>query len=155
MFVVGKFSSDMSKSHEAHDVLLADDDLDDAEIFEMALQKAEVSYILRHAKDGKHLFVLLKEKIPYILFLDISMPCEDGISCIIALRKDRTYDRLPVVMYSSLSFPRYVEDAYRNGANYFMVKTGDMTSMVTNLKRIFSIDWTSYQYFPVRDEFVL
>jgi DNA-binding NarL/FixJ family response regulator len=145
----------MSSLDRVHDLLLAEDDKDDVEIFEMALRQAEVPHILRHAEDGKRLFVLLKEKTPYILFLDIRMPCEDGISCIIAIRKNRDYDQLPVIMYSSSSYPKYVEDAYRNGANYFMVKPHDLESIVANLRRIFAINWDEYQHFPVRDEFLI
>lgn len=138
-----------------HDVLIAEDDREDVEIFGWAMQQAEVPHVLRHAENGDHLFVLLKEQVPYLLFLDIRMPCKDGISCIMEIRKNREYDQLPVIMYTSFAYPNYIEDAYRNGANYFMNKTSNMQGMVDALKRIFAIDWKNYHHYPTRDQFMI
>jgi FOG: CheY-like receiver len=145
----------MSNLHEEHDVLLAEDDMDDVEIFGWALKEAEIPHSLRHAEDGDRLFVLLKEKVPYILFLDIKMPCKDGISCIKEIRKNPDYDNLPVVMYSSHVRTDYIDAAYRSSANYYLPKVSSVKETVVHLKRIFSVDWRSYQHYPVREEFVL
>jgi len=145
----------MNNLNEEHDVLLADDDMEDAEIFGWALKQAEIPHILRRAEDGNHLFILLKEKIPYILFLDIMMPCKDGISCIMEIRKNRDYDGLPVIMYSSCLHGNYVDLSYRNSANFFLVKSHNMQDTVANLKRIFAIDWRSFLHYPIYNKFVL
>lgn len=145
----------MSNLNKEHDVLLADDDRDDADIFGWALKEAQVPHILRHAQDGNHLFVLLKEKVPYILFLDIMMPGKDGISCIMEIRKNPDYDGLPVIMYSSYAHEEHIDQSYRNSANFFLVKPWKISDTVMHLKRIFNIDWRSLVHFPVRSEFVL
>lgn len=145
----------MSSLNELRDILIADDDPDDVEILELALQKAKIPYTLRHAQDGKQLFVMLKEQKPYILFLDIRMPCEDGVSCIISIRKNPEYDKLPIIIYSSVSYSKYVEACYRNGANYFIVKPAHMENIVASLRHIFAIDWKNYQHFPMLDEFLI
>src|SRR3546814_7430667 len=61
----------MGKPDNRRDILLAEDDLDDVEIFEMALNDLALSYEIRHAKNGDQLLELLRERVPYILFLDI------------------------------------------------------------------------------------
>ena len=137
------------------DLLLAEDDMEDVDIFKLALGEAEIPYLLRHAEDGNALLVLLAEKVPYILFLDVDMPCKDGISCIMEIRRNRDYDKLPVIMYSAMLQPHYVEDSYRNGANMFMPKTNSLQPLINNLKKIFSIEWDKYLHFPVRDEFMM
>ena len=55
------------------DVIVAEDDHDDLLFFEMAVKETEVPVFIRHAHNGEVLFVLLKEKIPELLFLDIHM----------------------------------------------------------------------------------
>lgn len=145
----------MDNSYEVHDVLLADDDNDDVEIFSWAMQEAEIQHELRHAADGTRLFVLLKEKIPYILFLDVEMPGKDGLSCIREIRGNSAYDRLPVIIYSSHTYPNYLESAFRNSANLYMTKSVDAQTTVGHLKKIFSIDWRNYMQFPIFENFVL
>lgn len=145
----------MNKATEAKDILLADDDAEDAEIFRWALDKAKVPHMLRHAKDGNALFVMLKDKRPYILFLDINLPCKDGISCIQELRQSREYDNLPVVVYSGMSMDKNIDDAYRSGANLFMIKGMNINTIVKNLKKVFAINWSEQVYYPAKAQFVL
>lgn len=144
----------MATTHNK-DILLAEDDLDDVLIFDMALKQIKLSYILRHADNGDILFVLLKDKIPYILFLDINMPCKDGVTCIQEIRKNREYDKMPVVMYTSNLSDRIIEECYRNGANLYLAKTNTLSALVTKLKKIFAIDWDDYLHYPTQQHFVL
>lgn len=145
----------MNDQQDIKDIILAEDDSDDVYIFDYALKELGISYELRHAKDGEILFVLLKNKIPYMLFLDIQMPCKDGITCIMEIRKNREYDRMPVIMYTSYLRNNYVEDSYRNGANFFLAKTGGFAELVGKLRKIFSLRWDDYLHFPTHEEFIL
>ena len=145
----------MNNSSEEKDILLAEDDQDDVDIFKWAMEKTGVPHSVRHAHNGEVLFVLLKEKIPYILFLDIEMPCKDGLSCILEIRKNRDYDNLPVIVYSSYAYDKYVEDTYRSGANLYISKAGSIEHIVANLKKVFAIDWKKYMHYPCRDDFHL
>ena len=137
------------------DILLAEDELDDVLIFDMALKQLDFSYVLRHAENGDMLFVMLKNKIPYILFLDINMPCKDGATCILEIRKNRAYDKMPVVMYTSNLSNKIIEECYRNGANLYLTKTNTLGALTTKLKKIFSIDWDDYLHYPSQQQFVL
>lgn len=145
----------MNTLSDEKDILLAEDDLDDVEIFETALQEVGQPYIMRNAKNGDVLFVLLKDKIPYLLFLDIHMPCKDGMACIVEIRKNREYDKLPVIMYTSMFTEKIIEESYRNGANLYITKTNTIQDLVTKLKKVFSIDWNDYLHFPPREQFVI
>ena len=137
------------------DILLAEDDHDDVLIFETALKEADILYQLRHAENGEKLFVLLKENIPYILFLDINMPCKDGVACISEIRKTREYDHLPIIMYTSNLLNKIVDDCFASGANLYLAKAFTFTTLADNLKKIFSIDWENYLHYPSRNNFIL
>lgn len=145
----------MNTLSDEKDILFAEDDLDDVEIFETALQEAGQPYIMRNAKNGDVLFVLLKDKIPYLLFLDIHMPCKDGMACIVEIRKNREYDKLPVIMYTSMFTEKIIEESYRSGANLYIAKTNTIQELVNKLKKVFSIDWSDYLHFPPREQFVI
>lgn len=137
------------------DIMLAEDDSDDVEIFDLGLKGLNFPYLLRHAENGDILFIMLKDKLPYILFLDIHMPCKDGIACIIEIRKNRDYDKMPVIMYTSEISKKIIEEAYRNGANLYLAKTNTIAELTGKLQKIFSIDWDNYLHFPPHSQFMV
>jgi len=145
----------MATAAQAKEILLAEDDNDDVLIFDMAMTQTAIPYMLRHAEDGEVLFVMLKDRIPYILFLDINMPCKDGIACIVEIRKNKEYDNLPIVMFTSNLTDRMVEDSFRSGANFYVTKTNTINALVDKLKKIFAIDWHEYMHYPPQSQFVL
>lgn len=137
------------------DIMLAEDDSDDVEIFDLGLKGLEFPYLLRHAENGDVLFIMLKDKLPYILFLDIHMPCKDGIACIVEIRKNREYDKMPVIMYTSEISKKIIEEAYRSGANLYLAKTNTIADLTNKLSKIFSIDWDNYLHFPPHSQFIV
>ena len=137
------------------DVIVAEDDHDDLLFFEMAVKETEVPVFIRHAHNGEVLFVLLKEKIPELLFLDIHMPCKDGMSCIREIRQSKEYDHLPVIMYTSETFGKTIEDCYRTGANFYLIKPDSFEQLKVNLTKIFSLDWKTTMPYPAMSHFVL
>ena len=145
----------MQDSGQERDILLAEDDHEDVYIFELALKELQIPYEMRHAENGDVMFVLLKERIPYILFLDIHMPCKDGVTCIQEIRSKREYDGLPIVMYTSLFNNKIVEECFRNGANLYMTKTTTFAQLTEKLRKVFSIDWDDYLHYPAQNQFVL
>ena len=138
-----------------NDILLAEDDIEDADIFSVAMNELKCPYTLRHAKNGDVLFVLLKERMPYILFLDIDMPCKNGIACIVEIRKNKAYDKLPIVMYTSHLAEQIIEESFRCGANMYLTKTGTFSELTEKLRKVFYIDWANYLHYPPREQFVL
>lgn len=145
----------MVKTATEKDILLAEDDNDDVVIFDLAMRHMDFPYLLRNATDGNMLFVMLEDKIPYILFLDIHMPCKDGISCIVEIRKNKEYDNMPVVMYTSNMAAKMIEESFRSGANFYVTKTNTINALIEKLKKIFAVDWNSYMHYPPQGQFVL
>lgn len=145
----------MSKSPKLKDILLADDDHDDYDYFDSALRVLAIPYELRHAEDGEMLFELLKEAVPDLLFLDIDMPCKDGITCITEIRKNPLYNHMPVIMFTAHVHKEYINGTYENGANFYIVKSTSISSLADKLRKIFAVDWKSQLYYPAKHEYVL
>lgn len=137
------------------DVVLAEDDKDDVLIFELAVERARILINLRHAVDGDKLFLLLKEAIPDIIFLDINMPCKDGVTCIAEIRQNPEFNHVPVIMYTSYNQSQKVEASYKNGANFYLLKTESIAELAENLKRIFTVEWKRYMYYPPINQFIV
>jgi PleD family two-component response regulator len=139
----------------ALNLLLAEDDLDDALIFEMALNEQPRKYLLRHVVDGNKLFIELQKLIPDLLFLDINMPCKDGLNCIVEIRQNNRYDNMPVVMITSSNNENHIDIAYSAGANLFVVKPASINTLSKKLEEIFNINWKNFMYYPAKKDFVL
>jgi DNA-binding response OmpR family regulator len=136
-------------------IILADDDTDEAVIFELALKKLPARFVLRHALTGEKLMLLLQEGIPDILFLDIYMPGRDGLFSIAEIRKDSRYDGMPIIMYTSDKSERHIEQTYRNGANFCVEKPGSITELAEKLRHIFSFDWKTQMVYPEKADYVI
>jgi DNA-binding response OmpR family regulator len=145
----------MIRHNETTRVVLAEDDLDDALIFRLALNKLPFAVELRHAEDGDKLFILLKQLIPDIIFLDINMPCKNGIACIVEIRQNHEFDNVPVIMYTSIKNLKHINDSYSSGANFYLIKANSIQELAERLKKIFSIDWKTYMYYPPKSEFII
>jgi CheY-like chemotaxis protein len=121
-------------------ILLADDDTDDVLVFDLALRNLSLPFILTHVRDGEELMLALGRQVPDILFLDIRMPCKDGIECIQEIRANSRYAQMPVVMYSSMRTPMNIVATYQKGAQYFLEKTGSLSELSSKLRFLFSRD---------------
>ena len=82
------------------------------------------------------------------------MPCKDGAACVVDIRKNRDYDSLPIIMYTSNFSDKIVEDCYRNGANLYLTKTNTFAELTEKLRRIFALDWDQYLHYPPRNQFL-
>jgi CheY-like chemotaxis protein len=136
-------------------VMLADDDEDDYYVFSLAVAEVPVKILLTRAEDGNKLMRLLNEKLPDILFLDLRMPIKDGHECLREIRADKRFDKLPIVIYSSLEDLRNIEFCFREGANLYAVKPSTLAELKTSLERVLNVNWKKMQYFPTFSQFVI
>ena len=79
-----------------------DDDVDDCELFEDVISEILPAANLTVIPNGDELIKMLTPaRKPDILFLDINMPVKDGMDCLIEIRAQRHFSRLPIVVFSS------------------------------------------------------
>ena len=136
-------------------VLLAEDDLDDVLIFQLAINKLPFAILLTHVDDGDKLISKLEEILPDIIFLDINMPCQGGKECIKDIRSKKKFDAVPVIMYTAHKHENYIEETFRNGANFYLIKTNSVDELADRLKQILSINWKQFMYYPTKSDYVL
>jgi CheY-like chemotaxis protein len=119
-------------------VVLTDDDDDEHFFFEEALDKLNRNINLRTFPNGERLLEWIEktETIPDALFLDINMPLLGGFETLQILRKDKRYDDLPVIIYSTSNTLQDRSKAFSYGANLYLSKVVAIKDLSGNLSRI-------------------
>ena len=145
----------MTNTVEIPHILLAEDDKDDVLIFQLAIDELSHTVVLSVAENGDQLVALLEEIFPDIIFLDINMPCRSGQECLREIRSRKKFDNVPVIMYSSHRDLHLIDDTYREGANFYMIKSNSINELIERLKKILFNNWKKSIYFPSRNDFVL
>jgi CheY-like chemotaxis protein len=120
-------------------VVIADDDQDDVEIFQDAVVEVDCSVNVTVAKDGKKLFEILSEMPkPDAILLDLNMPSKSGKECLQEIRAIEGLSDVPVLILSTSNFKEDVRFCLEKGANGYYVKPQTFGGMVKIAKDICS-----------------
>jgi len=120
--------------------LLIDDDIDDQELFELALQRIDKGIHVSFANNGAEGLNFLKENTsftPDFIFLDINMPKMNGMQCLPEIKKLQHLRNSKIIMYSTTSNDVMKRTSKQLGADDFLVKPPKMATLVNNLTLIF------------------
>lgn len=117
---------------------IIDDDADDRELFDIALQNSNQPYRLTPVESGnKALEILAKDSnVPDFIFLDLNMPRLSGKECLAAIRQMPNLNNVAVIIYSTSSHIKDIEETKDLGANYFLSKTADLDRLSTILSDV-------------------
>ena len=75
------------------------------------------------ACNGEEAYKMIKTKEPDVVLLDIVMPKLDGLGVIDKVKKDKTLKKFPTfIMISAIGQERVTEDAFKLGADYYIMK---------------------------------
>lgn len=104
--------------------LLIDDDADDVSIFTETMQDIDPLVEITTAGDGLEGLKMLKHAAghPDIIFLDLNMPRMGGKECLAEIKKDQELRKIPVIMYTTSSQSKDIEETMLKGALCFITK---------------------------------
>lgn len=130
------------RSQPVYSLILADDDRDDHIFFRDAL--AEIAPLVRLSivENGEELLNLLRHYVPDFIFLDLDMPCKNGLECLREIKAKDILRDIRIVIFSSTSRPANIDTAYEMGADLFYKKPANFNDLVSSIKAILSLDWT-------------
>jgi CheY-like chemotaxis protein len=118
---------------------LIDDDIDDQELFLMALEKVGRNIECTIANDGIHALEILRrneEYVPDYIFLDVNMPRMNGLQTLAEIKKISALRSTDVIMFSTSSERAIIESSKQLGASKFEVKPTGLTALVNTLSSI-------------------
>ncbi len=139
-------------------VYLADDDADDRFLFEEALKEVRKNVKITMLNNGEQLMKCLDQKktnYPNLIFLDLNMPLKNGIECLDEIKKDNNLKDIPVIIFSTSNQKETINQVYIKGATYYMCKPDNYGKLKLLLDKVFSLDVTSSQHQPKRDDFII
>ena len=118
--------------------LLVDDDADDTSIFKEVLEDVNPSIEFTFASDGREALQSLQKNtfLPDLIFLDLNMPRMGGKECLSAIKKDEKLQQIPVIMYTTSSQSKDIEETMQKGAICFITKPTNIRELKNILSSI-------------------
>jgi len=106
------------------DILLVEDNPNDAELTLRALRKTDIGARVAIARDGAEALEYLSSgrPKPKVIFLDLKLPKIDGIEVLRRVRADERTFAIPVVVLTSSHEERDITECYKLGVNSYVVK---------------------------------
>lgn len=139
-------------------ILLADDDKEDRDDFKEAFDGLKIHTSIETVKDGEELVNYLIEPatiIPDLLFLDLNMPKKSGLECLIEIKQLEHLKNLTIVIYSTSSSEKDIEETFLNGANIYLKKPSDLSTLKKTLLHVLTVNWQYRTSSLNRDNYLL
>jgi len=129
------------------DILLVEDNLDDAELTIRELRKNNMANNLFHVEDGEQAidFIFAKGKFkgvrevsypPKMVLLDIQMPKVNGIEVLKMMKSDEATKSIPVIILTSSKEHPDIQKCYALGANSYIVKPVNFDAFSSAIKNL-------------------
>lgn len=115
------------------EILLVEDNPNDAELAIRALKKNNLANNLVHLEDGQEALDYLyneNNEMPRLILMDVKMPRVDGIEVLRRLKADEKKKIIPIVMLTSSKEDKDIIEAYNLGVNAYIVKPVDFDQFV-------------------------
>lgn len=128
------------QQYQEVEILLAEDNADDAILTIRALRKHNLANNLVHLQDGAQLLDFLYgqgdfqhrdiDNLPRVILLDLKMPKVDGLEALSQIKSDPRLRMVPVVVLTSSTEDPDVKRCYELGANSYIVKPVDFDNFI-------------------------
>jgi CheY-like chemotaxis protein len=127
------------------EILLVEDNPEDAELTLRALKKNNLANKIFHVKDGAEALEFLFaegayasrriESPPRVVLLDLKLPKVSGLEVLQKLKSDERTRMVPVVVLTSSKQDRDMVESYKLGVNSYIVKPVEFEAFLESVKR--------------------
>ncbi|GAB2991909.1 response regulator [uncultured Cyclobacterium sp.] len=114
---------------ESLNILLVEDNEGDIFLISEALEELDLPLHISLAKDGREAVEFLNsclrlrsKHIPDLVLLDINLPFKNGQEVLKFIKNSDDLKRLPVIMLTTSSNQKDINDSYDNHANSYIIK---------------------------------
>jgi CheY-like chemotaxis protein len=122
------------------EILLVEDNQNDAELTIRALQKYKMGNTIKHVKDGEEALDFLftrensldsiSEYHPRLILLDIKLPKVSGLEVLSKIRENQQTRHIPVVILTSSNEEKDLVESYKLGVNSYITKPVDFNNFI-------------------------
>lgn len=90
-----------------------------------------------------------------LLFMDLNMPCKNGLECLTEIKRIPSLQSLPVIILTTSKHSLEVDKLYTLGAHYYITKPTDFSHPVRLIDYIFRLRAKGQLIRPDRNGFIL
>lgn len=125
-------------------LLLVEDSEQDYEMFIRVVNKNSIKCLIHHSETGEEALKFLQnqnqEKLPNLslILLDLNLPGIDGKTVLQKIKSNPLLKLIPVVIFSSSSNSKDIEDCYQKGANAYVIKPMNVVLLQEYIQTILS-----------------
>jgi CheY-like chemotaxis protein len=116
-------------NRRAADILLVEDNEDEVFLTRRAFRAVDPAINLHHVDNGEKCLAFLRRESPYeqvpvpdLVLLDINMPVMSGRDALKAIQADATLCHVPVVVLTTSTEDRDIQEMYRLRCNSYLTK---------------------------------
>jgi CheY-like chemotaxis protein len=114
-------------------ILIADDDM--RNIYALSQKLNDMGMEVFTAENGSVALQMLKENPDIeIVIMDIMMPVMDGLEAIRKLRKQKQFEKLPVISLTAKAMPEDKQQCMAAGASDYLTKPIDMDQLISLIR---------------------
>ncbi|GAB3732644.1 response regulator [Hymenobacter agri] len=126
-------------------VLVVEDSTEDFTALGRAFRKHALQNPVFRCEDGDQALEYLQgygnrpqwpSALPAIILLDLNMPGTDGRTVLSTLKHDPRLNQIPVIVFTTSSNAKDIEECYRLGANSYMTKPVDYPALEEKVRLI-------------------
>ena len=122
---------------EKLNVAIADDNERMLQTLGEIVKSDEELQVVGTAKDGEEAYEMILNTKPDVVLMDVIMPGMDGVAVMEKLKMDEKLEKKPsFIMVSAAGSENVTEDAFRMGANYFIMKPFKKEVVIDKIRRI-------------------
>ena len=139
-------------------ILLADDDIDDCQLFRDALEDLPLTARLTTVHNGEQLLEQLtqkKNKLPHVLFLDLNMPRKNGFVSLLAIKLNEKLQKIPVIIFSTSFDQDMINLVYKDAAHFYIQKPADFSQLKKVIFQAITLVTQKNIALPTKKDFVL
>lgn len=140
------------------EILLVEDNPNDAELTLRALKKNNLANKVHHVKDGAEALDYIfatgayagrnVQEIPKVILLDLKLPKVGGIQVLRQIKSDDRTKVIPVVVLSSSKEDSDIIEAYKLGVNSYIVKPVEFDKFVNSVSEL-GLYWILMNHPPI------
>ncbi|MDJ0364069.1 response regulator [Hymenobacter sp. H14-R3] len=124
-------------------ILVVEDSDEDFTALGRAFRKHALQNPVLRCEDGDQALTYLKgygkavgwpATLPALVLLDLNLPGTDGRAVLESLKRDPQLHTIPVIIFSTSSSSRDIEDCYRLGANSYLTKPLEYSALEEKIR---------------------
>ena len=148
----------MTKFSRPLTILLAEDNLDHAELIIDSLREFNIANEVVHVTNGEDVLAYLHHEPPFdlsticnpdLILLDLKMPRLDGVSTLREIRANEEFRSIPVIMVSTSSIEKEINTCFQLGANSYITKPLQFEDFTRKIKDL-NLYWILVSELPQR-----